>query len=93
MTRPKVVIAGAGFGGLTCARALKTAPVDVLIVDRNNHHLFTPLRYQVASALLDPGEIARPVRQVIRPLDSRPPGRACRRRPQRPTAVVFGQLI
>ncbi len=66
--RPRVVIAGAGFGGLTCARALKSAPVDVLIVDRNNYHLFTPLLYQVASALLDPGEIARPVRQLIRPL-------------------------
>ncbi len=66
--RPRVVIAGAGFGGLTCARALKRAPVDVLLVDRNNYHLFTPLLYQVASALLDPGEIARPVRQLIRPL-------------------------
>jgi len=62
------VIAGAGFGGLTCARALKKAPVDVLLVDRNNYHLFTPLLYQVASAVLDPGEIARPVRQLIRPL-------------------------
>ncbi|HKV86903.1 MAG TPA: NAD(P)/FAD-dependent oxidoreductase [Candidatus Dormibacteraeota bacterium] len=66
--RPRVVIAGAGFGGLTCARALKRAPVEVLLVDRNNFHLFTPLLYQVASALLDPGEIARPVRQLIRPL-------------------------
>ena len=66
--RPRVVIAGAGFGGLACARALKHAPVDVLLVDRNNYHLFTPLLYQVASALLDPGEIARPVRQLIRPL-------------------------
>jgi len=68
MTRPRVVIAGAGFAGLTCARALKRAPVDLLLVDRNNYHLFTPLLYQVASALLDPGEIARPVRQLIRPL-------------------------
>ena len=66
--RPRVVIAGAGFGGLACARALKHAPVDVLLVDRNNYHLFTPLLYQVASALLDPSEIARPVRQLIRPL-------------------------
>jgi NADH:ubiquinone reductase (H+-translocating) len=68
LRKPRVVIAGAGFGGLTCARALKYAPVDVLIVDRNNYHLFTPLLYQVASALLDPGEIARPVRELIRPL-------------------------
>jgi NADH dehydrogenase len=62
------VIAGAGFAGLTCARGLKDAPVDVLLVDRNNYHLFTPLLYQVASALLDPGEVARPVRELIRPL-------------------------
>ena len=68
MKRPRVVIAGAGFGGLTCARALRYVPVDVLLIDRNNYHLFTPLLYQVASALLDPGEIARPVRQLIRPL-------------------------
>jgi NADH dehydrogenase len=64
------VIAGAGFGGLTCARGLEGANVDVLIVDRHNYHLFTPLLYQVASALLDPGEIARPVRELIRPLDN-----------------------
>jgi NADH:ubiquinone reductase (H+-translocating) len=67
-SRPRVVIAGAGFGGLTCARALRHVPVDVLLIDRNNYHLFTPLLYQVASALLDPGEIARPVRELIRPL-------------------------
>lgn len=67
-TRPRVVIAGAGFGGLTCARGLKNAPVDVLLVDRNNYHLFTPLLYQVASALLEPSEVARPIRQLIRPL-------------------------
>ena len=68
MTRPRVVIAGAGFGGLTCARGLKHADVDVLLIDRRNYHLFTPLLYQVASALLDPGEVARPVRELIRPL-------------------------
>jgi NADH:quinone reductase (non-electrogenic) len=66
--RPRVVIAGAGFGGLTCARSLRHAAVDVLLIDRRNYHLFTPLLYQVASALLDPGEIARPVRELIRPL-------------------------
>ena len=65
-----MVIAGAGFGGLTCARALRHVPVDVLLVDRNNYHLFTPLLYQVASALLDPGEIARPVRELIRPISN-----------------------
>src|SRR5437879_3249961 len=68
LARPRVVIAGAGFGGLTCARGLKHAQVDVLIIDRNNYHLFTPLLYQVASALLEPGEVARPVRELIRPL-------------------------
>ena len=68
MARPRVVIAGAGFAGLTCARALKHAPLDVLLIDRNNYHLFTPLLYQVASALLDPGEVARPVRELVRPL-------------------------
>src|SRR5947208_1356197 len=66
--RPRVIIAGAGFGGITCARALKRVDVDVLLIDRNNYHLFTPLLYQVASALLDPGEIARPVRELVRPL-------------------------
>ena len=70
MTRPRVVIAGAGFGGLTCARGLKSAPVDVLLIDRRNYHLFSPLLYQVATALLDPGEIARPVRELVRPLDN-----------------------
>jgi len=67
-SRPRVVIAGAWFGGLTCARALRHVPVEVLLIDRNNYHLFTPLLYQVASALLDPGEVARPVRALIRPL-------------------------
>jgi NADH:ubiquinone reductase (H+-translocating) len=70
MSGPRVVIAGAGFGGITCARALRNVPVDVLLVDRNNYHLFTPLLYQVASALLDPGEIARPVRELIRPISN-----------------------
>lgn len=65
-TRPKVVIIGAGFGGLFTARALTTAPVDVLIIDRNNFHTFTPLLYQVATAALDPSQIAYPVRTIFR---------------------------
>jgi NADH dehydrogenase len=64
----RVVVVGAGFGGLTLVRALKRAPVEVVLLDRNNFHLFTPLLYQVASALLDPAEIARPVRALVRPL-------------------------
>ena len=66
--RPGVVIVGAGFGGLTAARALRRAPVDVILLDRNNYHLFTPLLYQVASALLSPGDIAQPVRKLVRPV-------------------------
>jgi len=66
--RPRVVIIGAGFGGLTATRALRRLPVDVTLVDRNNYHLFSPLLYQVASALLSPGDIAQPVRKLIRPV-------------------------
>ncbi len=64
--RPRVVIIGAGFGGLACARRLRNEPVDVVLVDRRNYHLFTPLLYQVASCLLAPGEIAAPLRKVFR---------------------------
>lgn len=66
MPRPKVVIIGAGFGGLECAKRLSGKPVDVLLLDRNNYHLFTPLLYQVASSLLNPSDIAYPVRGVFR---------------------------
>jgi NADH dehydrogenase len=63
---PRVVIVGAGFGGLQCAKKLDGGPVDVTLVDRNNYHLFTPLLYQVASCLLNPSEITAPVRKVFR---------------------------
>jgi len=66
MTRERVVIVGGGFGGLACARALDGAAVDVLLVDARNYHLFTPLLYQVATALLDPSDIAYPFRTVFR---------------------------
>jgi NADH:quinone reductase (non-electrogenic) len=64
--RPEVVIVGGGFGGLYAARAFKGAPVHVTIVDRRNHHLFQPLLYQVATAALNPADIAAPIRSVFR---------------------------
>ena len=66
MKAPHVVIVGAGFGGLTAARALARAPVRVTVVDRRNHHLFQPLLYQVATAALSPGDIAYPIRSILR---------------------------
>ncbi len=63
---PRVVVVGGGFGGLQCAKALQGAPVDVLLIDRRDFHLFTPLLYQVASCLLNPSEIAAPLRKVFR---------------------------
>lgn len=63
--RPQVVIVGAGFGGLEAAKALKRAPVDVIIIDRENHHCFQPLLYQVATAALSPADIAWPVRSIL----------------------------
>jgi NADH dehydrogenase len=65
-TRARVVIVGAGFGGLVCARKLDRTAVDVLLVDRRGYHLFTPLLYQVATALLNPSDIAYPLRTVFR---------------------------
>jgi len=64
--RAHVVIVGGGFGGLACARALSRANVDVMLIDRQNHHLFQPLLYQVAMAGLSPSEIAAPIRSVLR---------------------------
>lgn len=62
---PKVVIVGAGFGGLAAAKALADEPVQITIVDRQNHHLFQPLLYQVATAALNPSDIAQPVRHIL----------------------------
>jgi NADH dehydrogenase len=64
--RPRVVVIGAGFGGLSAVRELADAPVDVTVVDRRNHHLFQPLLYQVATATLSPGDIAYPIRSILR---------------------------
>jgi NADH:quinone reductase (non-electrogenic) len=74
----KVVIVGGGFGGLSAARALRSAPVDVTLVDRRNYHLFQPLLYQVATGSLSAGDIAAPLRSVL----SR----------QRNTRVLLGQV-
>src|SRR5262249_36188553 len=63
---PRVVIVGGGFGGLAAAKALRMADVRVVLVDRQNHHLFQPLLYQVATAVLTPGQIASPIRSILR---------------------------
>ena len=62
----RVVVVGGGFGGLFATRALRNAPVEVTLVDRNGHHLFQPLLYQVATGILSQGEIARPLREILR---------------------------
>ncbi len=64
-TKPKVVIIGGGFGGLSAAKALAGKPVDVTLIDRTNHHLFQPLLYQVATAGLSPSDIAQPIRHIL----------------------------
>ena len=63
--RKKVVIVGGGFGGLWAAKSLTNKPVDVTLIDRKNHHVFQPLLYQVATAVLSPGEIAQPIRRIL----------------------------
>jgi NADH dehydrogenase len=64
-TRPRIIIVGAGFGGLSAAKALAAAAVDVVLVDQRNHHLFQPLLYQVATASLSPADIAAPIRSLL----------------------------
>jgi NADH dehydrogenase len=66
MSEPHVVIIGGGFGGLYAARALRGVPVHVTLLDRRNHHVFQPLLYQVATAALSPGDIASPIRWILR---------------------------
>jgi NADH:ubiquinone reductase (H+-translocating) len=73
----KVVIIGAGFGGLEAAKTLKRAPAEVIVIDRQNHHCFQPLLYQVATATLSPADIAWPIRHILRP--------------QRNTTVLMGE--
>jgi NADH:ubiquinone reductase (H+-translocating) len=75
----RVVIVGGGFAGLFAAKALRRAPVEVTVVDRTNHHLFQPLLYQVATGILSEGDIAPPIRDVLRH--------------QRNTRVVLGEVV
>ncbi len=75
----KVVIVGAGFGGVAAARALKDAAVDITLIDRRNHHVFQPLLYQVATAALSPNDIATPIRGIFRR--------------QHNVSVVFGEVL
>jgi NADH dehydrogenase len=77
--RHRVAIIGAGFGGLFAARALRRAPVEVVVVDRTNHHLFQPLLYQVATGVLSEGDIAPPTRDILRR--------------QRNTRVLLGEVV
>src|SRR5216110_1012911 len=75
---PRVVIVGGGFGGLGAAKALRWAPVEVILIDRTNHHLFQPLLYQVATSVLAPSQIAAPIRDIL--------GK------QRNTTVILGEV-
>jgi NADH:ubiquinone reductase (H+-translocating) len=75
---PRVVIVGGGFGGLAAAKALRKTPVRVLLIDRTNHHLFQPLLYQVATAVLTPGQIGSPIRGILRK--------------QKNTTVILGEV-
>src|SRR6516225_7708337 len=65
MSQPRVVIVGGGFAGLAAAKALRSTPAQVILIDRTNHHLFQPLLYQVATAVLTPSQIATPIRTIL----------------------------
>jgi NADH:ubiquinone reductase (H+-translocating) len=62
--KKRILIVGGGFAGIAAARALKRADVEITLIDRRNHHIFQPLLYQVATAVLSPSEIATPIRQI-----------------------------
>ena len=76
---PVVVIVGGGFAGLSAAKALRKAPVEIVLIDRTNHHLFQPLLYQVATSVLTPGQIAAPIRGILRG--------------QKNTTIIVGEVI
>lgn len=79
MAYTRVVVIGGGFAGLTAAKEFKRAKIDLLLLDKTNHHLFQPLLYQVASAALSPGEIAIPIREVLRKQEN--------------TSVIMGDVV
>src|SRR5438046_6418950 len=62
---PRVVSVGGGFGGLATAKALRKAPVEVILIDRTNHHVFQPLLYQVATSVLVPSQMSSPIRGIL----------------------------
>jgi NADH:ubiquinone reductase (H+-translocating) len=66
MTQLKIVIVGAGFGGLAATKALRNTPAQIILIDRTNHHVFQPLLYQVATSVLSPGQIGSPIRAIFR---------------------------
>jgi len=66
MSQPRIIVVGAGFGGLAAAKALKNTPAEILLIDRTNHHVFQPLLYQVATSVLAPSQIATPIRGIFR---------------------------
>src|SRR5262245_54633393 len=76
--RPRIVIVGGGFGGLAAAKALRRTPAEVVLIDRNNHHVFQPLLYQVATSVLSPAQIGSPIRGILRK--------------QRNTMVLLGEV-
>jgi len=78
MDIPRIVIVGAGFGGLAAAKALAKTPATITLIERTNHHLFQPLLYQVATAMLTPSQIATPIRTILRK--------------QKNTAVILGEV-
>ncbi len=78
MARPRIIIVGGGFGGLAAAKALRKTPAQVILIDRANHHLFQPLLYQVATAVLTPSQIATPIRSILRA--------------QKNTTVILGEV-